>query len=683
MTLPLLLCIFQLIMVLQDIKKKVSKLKEEIERHNYLYYVLDQPEISDAEYDALFDKLVELEEKHPELKTPDSPTQRVGAPPLDKFESVEHAIPMLSLNKVTGEAEFDEFVRRVNDILAGEGGEIDYAVDLKFDGLAIELVYEDGLLQIGSTRGDGVNGENVTANIKTIKSIPLRLPGDNPPKLLEVRGEVIIFKSHFEKLNRKQAEAGQKTFANPRNAAAGSLRQLDSKITASRPLYFFAYSVGRVDAIEFKTQYNTIKYLADIGFRISKYNKLLSTSDDVKNYYDKIGEIRNDLDFDIDGIVIKVNSFDQQEILGNIARSPRWAVAWKFPPQEVTTIVEDIQVQVGRTGILTPVAHLKPVNVGGVTVSRATLHNEDELKAKDIRIGDTVMIRRAGDVIPEVVKVVESKRTGDEKKFQMPKKCPACLSKTVRIEGEAANRCINPSRPAQLVEHITHFASKGGMDIEGLGGKTVQMLTEKNFINDIADLYSIPEHKDEILKLERTGEKWFENLVDALEESKHRPLENIIYALGIRNIGEHLASVIASKFGSIDNLMSQSREQLTEVNEIGPIVADSIVTYFEDERNIKVLEKLRKAGVEFPEEEVSDSGGELSGKTFVLTGSLESFTRSEAKKQIEKQGGRVTSSVSKKTDYVVVGADPGSKYDKATKLGVKILDEDAFKKLIG
>ena len=669
-------------MIPKDIKNKANKLRQEIEHHNYQYYVLDQPEVSDSEYDRLFDELLGLENQYPELVTPDSPTQRVGAPPLAKFVGVRHALPMLSLNKVTTDVEFDDFVRRVTELLAGEGGKVEYAVDLKFDGLAVELVYEKGIFTQGSTRGDGINGEDVTANLRTVKSIPLKLTGKDVPELLEVRGEVIIFRSEFDKLNRKQLESEDKVFANPRNAAAGSLRQLDSKITALRPLTFFAYAIGRCEGKQFVNQYETIKYLAKLGFKISEFNRLVKTPDDVKAYFTEVGDKRDKLDFDIDGIVIKVNDYHQQEILGEIARSPRWAVAWKFPPQQVTTIVEDIQVQVGRTGILTPVAHLKPVQVGGVTVSRATLHNEDELKAKDIRIGDTVLIQRAGDVIPEVVTVIDSKRSGNEKKFVMPAKCPVCNSKTVRIEGEAANRCVNPYCRAQIVERITHFASKGGMDIEGLGGKTVELLVANEFIHDIADLYAIPNHKDEILKLERTGKKWFENLSNALENSKHRPLENIIYALGIRNIGEHLASVIASRFGSMDNLRAQSREQLVEVNEIGPIVADSIAAFFDDKRNIEVLNKLQRYGVIFQEETTSVTEGELTGKTFVLTGTLDSYTRNEAKKQIEMRGGRVTSSVSKNTDFVVVGADPGSKYDKATKLGVTILDENAFSELL-
>jgi len=669
-------------MVPEKIKKQAADLRRQIEYHNYRYYSLDQPEISDAEYDQLFDKLLELEKLHPELVTPDSPTQRVGAKPLEKFESVTHALPMLSLNKVTTAEEFQDFDRRVRQLLAGEGGQIEYVVDLKFDGLAVELVYEKGLLITGSSRGDGTTGENITANLKTVKTIPLRLQGANIPDLLEVRGEVIFFKSQFDTLNKKQLETGDKVFANPRNAAAGSLRQLDSKITAFRPLYFFAYAIGRASDKIFDNHFETMDFLKDLGFRVSEFLKSFENIKEVEKYYDLIAQKRDSLDYDIDGIVIKVNNHHQQDIVGQIARSPRWAVAWKFPPQQVTTILEDIQVQVGRTGILTPVAHLKPVKVGGVVVSRATLHNEDELKAKDIRIGDTVLIQRAGDVIPEVVSVITSKRTGREKPFKMPKFCPVCESDTIRIEGESANRCVNPYCQAQLVESIAHFASKGAMDIDGLGYKTVELLVEKKFIHDIADLYDIPQHKDEILKLERTGKKWFSNLVKALEKSKNRPLENLIFALGIRNIGEHLASVIAHQFGSIDNLRQQTPEQLILVNEIGPIVADSIIAFFNDKRNLEVLNKLKAHGVVFPEETSQSADGRLTGKTFVLTGTLESLSRNEAKKQIEKLGGRVTSTVTRKTDYVVVGTAPGSKYDKALKLGVAILDETAFKKLL-
>ena len=667
-------------MVTEEIKKRAKQLRKQIEYHNYRYYILDKPEITDAEYDKLFDELVELEKRFPELVTLDSPTQRVGAPPLEKFGTVRHALPMLSLNKATTAEEFNDFHRRVSELLANKGGEINYTVEPKFDGLAVELIYKNGLFVTGSTRGDGITGEDVTVNLRTINSIPLRL--NNAPVLLEVRGEVIMFKSQFNKLNENRLRAGEEPFANPRNAAAGSVRQLDSKITASRPLQFFAYGIGTISGMSFNSHFETMMYLKQIGFIVNEHISKLDNIKEVKRYYTRILELRDSLDYDIDGIVIKVDNYHQQHIIGELSRSPRWAIAWKFPPQQVTTVIEDIKVQVGRTGILTPVAHLKPIRVGGVTVSRASLHNEDELKRKDIKIGDMVIIQRAGDVIPEVVKVIKSKRNGTEKSFSMPSACPVCGSKTIRIEGEVAVRCINPYCRAQLVERIFHYASKPAMDIEGLGYKTVEMLVEKGFINDIADLYKIPEHKEEILKMERTGEKWFSNLVRALENSKHPQLENLIYALGIRNVGEHLASVIAKRFGSIDNLKKQSKEQLTRVNEIGPVVAESIIAFFKDKRNIKILNKLMEYGVTFPTSEIATGTGKLSGKNFVLTGTLKGYTRQQATKEIEKYGGRVTSSVSKNTDYVIAGSDPGSKYYKALELGVNILSEEEFKNLL-
>lgn len=671
-------------MIPPDIKSKAAKLKEQIEYHNYRYHVLDSPEISDADYDKLFDELLELERQYPDLVTPDSPSQRVGAPPLDKFRTVRHAVPMLSLNKATTVDEFHDFDKRVHDLLAGEGGQIKYAADLKFDGLAVELIYRGGLLATGSTRGDGLTGEDVTVNLRTIKSIPLKLKDRQPPKLIEVRGEIIMFKSGFEAMNKRRIESGEEPFANPRNAAAGSVRQLDSSITASRPLFFFAYGAGRIAGREFAGHLETMAYLEKAGFRVSPYLKEFKKPEEGREYYDEIGSQRESLDYDIDGIVIKVDNYHQQEILGELSRSPRWAIAWKFPPQQVTTSIEDIKVQVGRTGILTPVAHLKPVQVGGVTVSRASLHNEDELKRKDIKIGDTVLLQRAGDVIPEVVKVIVSRRTGREIDFKMPRFCPVCGAKAVRFEGEAANRCINPLCRAQVVENIYHFTSKAAMDIEGLGYRTVELLIEQGFVKDIADLYDLPHHKEAILKLERTGEKWFSNLVEALERSKNRPLENIIYALGIRNVGEHLASVLANQFGSLENLERQTPESLTAVNEIGPIVAESIVSFFDQKKNLEILIKLKKSGVRFPVQEKSAGlqRSSLSAKTFVLTGSLQGISRAQAKKEIERRGGRVASSVSKKTDFVIVGADPGSKFEKAKQLKIPTLDEAAFKKLL-
>ncbi|MCD6163713.1 MAG: NAD-dependent DNA ligase LigA [candidate division Zixibacteria bacterium] len=668
-----------------EITQKAKRLREQIEHHNYRYYMLDTPEISDAEYDKLFDELIALEQKYPELAALDSPTQRVGAPPLAKFKTVRHTVPMLSLNKVTTEQEFYDFTSRINEILSDKSGRIEFAADLKFDGLAVELVYDNGILITGSTRGDGTTGENITTNLRTISTIPLRLKGDDFPDKLEVRGEVIMFKSSFEKLNKKRLANGKDVFANPRNAAAGSVRQLDSKITASRPLHFFAYGIGEMSGKSITTHYESMLHLKNLGFQVSEYLKLLNTPDDVANYFKSISELRTRLDYDIDGIVIKVNNLSQQQEIGELSRSPRWAIAWKFPPVQATTIIEKIEAQVGRTGILTPVAYLKPVRVGGTTVSRASLHNKNELERKNIGIGDTVLIQRAGDVIPQVVKVMQKgnrvNETGASQIDEIFKKCPACGSSTEKIEGEVAIRCPNPYCSAQLVERISHFASREAMDIDGLGYKTAEMLVKNKLVADIAGLYKMPDYKDEILKLEHTGEKWFANLVAALENSKSRPLENIIYALGIRNVGEHLASVLANTFGSITNLIKQTKDKLTEINEIGPIVADSIIAYFRDERNLEILKKLKKYGVVFPEEKPSSNAGSLNGKTFVLTGTLDKFARSEAKKMIEKIGGRVTSSVSSKTDYVIAGVEPGSKYDKAIKLGIAVLNEAEFEKI--
>jgi DNA ligase (NAD+) len=544
------------------------------------------------------------------------------------------------------------------------------------------LVYEKGLFVTGSTRGDGSVGENITPNLKTLKSIPLRLLGNNIPPLLEVRGEVIMNKSSFNKMNEERRQNNEEEFANPRNAAAGSVRQLDPKVTQKRPLRFFAYGIGRIEGISFVNYLETMKYLYSLGFKISDNLDLCPTSESVERYFEIMSEKRESLDYEIDGVVIKVNSYSQQQILGELSRSPRWAVAWKFPPEQVTTKVLDIIVQVGRTGILTPVANLEPVRVGGVIVSRATLHNEDELKRKDVRVGDIVIVQRAGDVIPEVVQVLTDKRPVNSIPFAMPKTCPACSADTVRAEGEAANRCINPYCPAQLLERIAHFASKGAMDIDGLGYKTIELLIDKGFVKDVADLFDIPSHKKEILELERTGEKWFANLVSALLQAKHRLLRNLIFALGIRNVGEHLAGVLAKQYGSIANLATQTIETLTQTNEVGPIVAESIVSFFYDERTKALLEKLRSVGVEFPTEATNKIDGKLTGKTFVVTGTLANYSRKQTETEIEKRGGKVTSSVSSKTNYVVVGADPGSKYDKAMKLGITILDENEFSKLL-
>ena len=665
------------------IKKRAEELRKQIEYHNHRYYVLDSPEISDAEYDQLFDELVKLETEYPEQRTPDSPTRRVGAPPLDKFPSRKHSIPMLSLNKAMTKEDFLDFDRRMRELIAGEGGQIEYAVEPKYDGLAVELIYENGILVSGSTRGDGITGEEVTANLRTVKTIPLTLHTEKPPKLLEARGEVIIFKSDFEKFNKARERSGEELFANPRNLAAGSLRQLDSRITAQRPLRFIAYGVGIVDGITISKQSETIDLLDSLGFKVSEKRGVFASVDEVEKYYNEILASRDTLEYDIDGIVIKVNSFHQQEIAGELSRSPRWAVAWKFPPVQKTTVVENIEVQVGRTGALTPVAHLKPVSVGGVTVSRATLHNEDEVRRKDVRIGDTVIVQRAGDVIPEVVKVITEKRTGKEKEFKMPDRCPVCGSPVIRAEGESAAKCTSLYCRAQQVERIFHFTSKGGMDIEGLGYKTVEILVEKEIIKDVADLYLLYKKRDLLIGIERMGEKSVQNLVDSIENSKDRELSRIIFALGIFGVGENMANLLASHFGSIDRLRESSIEELQEIEGVGPIVAKSIYKFFGDKNNISIIGRLKNYGIKFPEETTRSKEGIFSGKTFVLTGTLDSYTRAEAKKEIENQGGKVSSSVSKKTDFVLAGADPGSKLEKARKLGVKIIDEIEFKKLIG
>jgi DNA ligase (NAD+) len=665
----------------ERVMQKLQKLREDINRHNYQYYVLDRPEITDAEYDRLFDALTALEKEHPELVTPDSPTQRVGAPPLDAFKTVRHSMPMLSLSKVTSESEFLDFHRRVLELSGESEQRVKYAVEPKFDGLAIELVYEKGLLTLGSTRGDGTVGEDVTINLKTVRSVPLRLRGKAVPDLLEVRGEVIMNKEDFTRLNREREKTGEPIFANPRNAAAGSVRQLDSRITNSRPLTLFAYGIGRIEGKALSNHRDTLLFLRELGFKMSQEVGLCENPDQVKAYYRRTLERRDQLPYEIDGIVIKVNDYELQNRLGEISRSPRWAVAWKFPPQQEQTVVRDIIVSVGRTGALTPVAILEPVRVGGVEVSRATLHNEDEVKKKDVRMGDTVIIQRAGDVIPEVVQVILSRRTGDEKPFTMPDSCPVCGSKVERPDGEAVHRCTGLACPAQIKENLAHFASKGAMDIEGLGYKLLEQMVDKKLIEDQADLYFLT--RDDLMKMDRMGDKLAENLLEAVDRSRKPRLANLIYALGIRNVGTHLAAVLAKHFKSIHNLADQNVEDLTQVHEIGPVGAQSLFTFFHNPKNIAVLRKMEKGGVVFPVEEGETAETSLAGKTFVLTGGLDAFTRDEARQIIEGMGGRISSSVSRKTDFVVVGKDPGSKYDDARRLGISTLTEKEFRELVG
>jgi DNA ligase (NAD+) len=667
------------VMVTEALKKRVEKLREEIEYHNYRYYVLDRPEISDVQYDCLLRELEKLEEQYPELRSTNSPTQRVGAPPLEAFEIVRHSIPMLSLANAFDESEAREFDKRVKKFL-GVSADITYVTEPKLDGLAVELVYERGHFIVGSTRGDGINGENITQNLRTIKTIPLQLiRREIPvPERLEVRGEVIMQLERFKELNRKREEMGESLFANPRNAAAGSVRQLDSKITAERPLEIYCYGLGEVGGRTFKTQWEILQTFPKWGLRTNPHIRRSQNIDEVLEYYHEMNEKRESLPYEIDGIVIKVDRLDLQGRLGEISRSPRWALAFKFQPKQETTKILDIIVQVGRTGALTPVAVMEPVKVGGVEVSRATLHNQDEIDKKDVRIGDTVIIQRAGDVIPEVVQVITSKRKGPEKKFKMPSKCPVCGSEVIREE--AIHRCIGLDCPAQLKGRIKHFASKRAMDIDGLGTKLTDQLVDKGLVKDVADIYYIK--KEDFIALERMADKSAQNIIDAIEKSKTKPLSKFLYALGIRHVGETTAEDLARHFQKLDDFFQLSEEDLMMVEGIGPEVAASFHQFFRDKKNRESIERLKKAGVKVIEPKVKEKG-KLARKTFVFTGTLKAYGRDEVRNLVESLGGMTVSSVSKKIDFVVVGEDPGSKFDKAKELGIKTLTEEEFKKMIG
>ncbi len=666
-------------MASEAIKKRVEKLREEIEYHNYRYYILDQPEISDAQYDRLMRELEKLEKDYPELRSPNSPTQRVGASPLEEFEIVRHTVPMLSLANAFDETEARDFDKRVKKFL-GTSEEVEYVAEPKFDGLAIELVYERGQFVVGSTRGDGVNGENITQNLRTIKTIPLQLIRKEipVPDRLEVRGEAIMQLKKFKELNRKREEIGEPPFANPRNAAAGSVRQLDPKITAERPLETYLYGLGEVRGWTFKTQWEVLKTLPKWGLRTNPHVRKCKGIEEVLDYYREMNEKRETLPYEIDGTVIKVNRFDLQVRLGEIARSPRWALAFKFQPKQETTKILDIRVQVGRTGVLTPVAVMEPVKVGGVEVSRATLHNQDEINKKDVRVGDTVVIQRAGDVIPEVVEVIPSKRTGTEKKFKMPSKCPVCGAEVVKEE--ASHRCIGLDCPAQLKGRIRHFASKRAMDIEGLGVKLIDQLVDTGLVKDVADIYYIK--KEQLIELERMADKSAQNIIDAIEKSKTKPLSKFLYALGIRHVGETTAEDLARHFPRLDDFFDLLEEDLMEVEGIGPEVAASVYQFFRDKKNRESIALLKKAGLKVIEPEAKGKG-KLAGKTFVFTGALKTFERDEARTLVESLGGMTASTVSKKVDFVVVGEDPGSKFDKAKELAVKTLTEEEFKKMVG
>ncbi|HZW21970.1 NAD-dependent DNA ligase LigA [Noviherbaspirillum sp.] len=664
-------------------QERAAWLKAELNRHNHAYYVLDNPTIPDAEYDKMFRELVELEQAHPDLITSDSPTQRVGGKPLPQFEQVRHTVPMLSLNNAFGEEEVTAFDRRVRDGLQTVH-EIDYSAELKFDGLAISLRYENGVLVQAATRGDGTTGENVTANIRTVKAIPLRLHTDAPPAVLEVRGEVLMYKSDFARLNERQREAGQKEFANPRNAAAGSLRQLDSRITAQRALRFFAYGIGVLEGADLPASHSALlDWYASLGLPVCKERAVVKGAPGLLDFFHGIGAKRKQLPYDIDGVVYKVDRVEQQAVLGFVSRAPRFAVAHKFPAEEAMTVVQEIGVQVGRTGAITPVARLVPVFVGGVTVTNATLHNEDEVNRKDIRIGDTVIVRRAGDVIPEVVSYVPELRTESVRKFVMPATCPVCGSPIVRPEEEAIARCSGGwvKCAAQRKGGLLHFVSRRAMDIEGLGEQLIDQLVDRQVITTAADLYRLG--LTSLAELDRMAEKSAQNVLNALEKSKSTTLARFIYALGIRHVGEATAKELARHFGNLDAFLAASEEQLLEVADIGPVVARSITAFLADGLNRELIEQLRAAGIHWPESEpVAEAPKPFAGKTFVLTGTLPNLKRDEAAEKIEAAGGKVAGSVSKKTSYVVAGEEAGSKLEKARELGIPIVDEAGLLRLL-
>ena len=666
----------------QSAQKEIEKLRDEIRYHEHRYYVLNDPEISDAQFDKLMKRLEELEREHPDLVTSDSPTKRVGGEPADEFPKVRHSTQMLSLDNTYNLDELRDFDRRVRELSGRDT--VPYVAELKLDGLSMALTYEDGVLQRGVTRGDGSTGEEVTANVKTIGSVPLKI---DPKKIkaiggarrFEARGEVIMSFKSFQASNEHREAEGEQPFANPRNAAAGTMRQLDPRIVARRQLDLFAYYLmvdGRPALAE---HWKTLDALAEMGFKVNPHRRLCKTLDELLEFIEDWQDKREKLDYEIDGIVVKVNETRLWDELGKTHKAPRWAIAYKYPARQETTVVKDIRAQVGRTGTLTPVADLEPVQVGGVTVSHATLHNMDEIERLGVKIGDTVLVQRAGEVIPQVLKV--TKHASDGREFKMPKKCPVCGGEVHRVEGEVAYRCVNNACPAQLKESLLHFAGRRAMDIDGLGEALVDQLVDQKIVQDAADLYHLKQ--EQLADLERMGEKSAQNLLEEIERSKKADLERVIFAIGIRFVGERTAQFLAEHFGSLDKLAQAPEEELYKVEEVGPKIAQSILEYFGEKRNRDVLEKLRKAGLQWEQKKTHKGEGKLSGKTFVLTGALPHLSRDEATKMIEDAGGRVTSSVSKKTDYVVVGDEPGSKLDKAKSLDVKTIGEAELKKLLG
>lgn len=661
--------------------KELEELKEKIRYHNHRYHVLDDPEISDAEYDRLFKKLVALETAHPQWVSPDSPSQRVGSGPQTAFSQVVHRQPMLSIDNGFNEQDILDFDTRVKRLL-GQKEEIVYLVEPKIDGLAVELVYENGVLLTAATRGDGNMGENITANVKTILAVPLKLMGSRPiPELLEVRGEIYMEIAAFRELNQARAAENQPVFANPRNAAAGSVRQLDPRITAERRLNMFCYGIGELKGAEFQAQKELMFGLQQWGLRINQtaLQECGQVTEVIKHCRDLEAK-RAQLPYEMDGAVIKVNDLNLQARLGAKSRSPRWALAYKFKPSQETTKILKIEVQVGRTGALTPVAHLEPVEIGGVIVKRATLHNQEEIEKKDIREGDTVMVQRAGDVIPEVVKVITAQRTGREKPFQMPTHCPACKAKVEKKPGEVVVRCSNPNCPAQVREALIHFVSKGAMNMDGLGEKIALQLIDKGLVKEPADLFGLK--FDDLMQLDKFAEKSAANLLQAIENSKKTTLAKLIYSLGIRHVGEHIAEILADHFGSWEALSQADETSLQTITAIGPQIAESVTAYFQDPENQQHLKRLLKAGIQFTPSRRPKGTGPLANKTFVLTGTLKSMERSEAKSHIQKTGAKTTSAVSKSTDYLVIGEDPGSKLSKARKLGITVLNENEFMKLL-
>ena len=659
-----------------DVKKKMDELIDLINYHSNKYYNEDTPEISDFEYDNLMKELMKIETEHPELKREDSPSTRVGGKPLDKFNQVTHKIPMLSLSNAYSAQDLKDFDKRVRESV---NKDVEYVVEFKIDGLSVGLTYVDGVFKTGATRGNGVIGEDITQNLKTVKTIPLKI--DDKEEII-VRGEVYISKENFEKINEQQEENGLQLFANPRNLAAGTLRQLDSKLTAKRPLDIFIFNLEYMQNEKFKTHSQSLEYLSNLGFKVSPNFKICKTIEDVIEHIEYWTINRSDLSFEIDGMVIKVNDLEEREQMGYTAKSPRWAIAYKFPAEQKKTKLKDIIVEVGRTGTITPTAILEPVRLAGTVVARATLHNEDYINEKDIRIGDTVLVQKAGDIIPQVVEVIKEDRTGDEIKFNMPEKCPVCYEPTVRLEGEAAVKCINMSCPAQIRRGIIHFASRDAMNIDGLGESIISLLLDNKIIKDVADLYYIK--KEDIVNLERLGEKSATNLINAIEKSKNNDLYRLINGLGIKYIGVKGAKVLAKSFKSLDDIINSSIEELTNLEEFGEVMADSVVEFFNEDKNIVVINKLKEVGVNTLSSNSEDNGlaNIFDKMKIVLTGTLPTLKRNDAKELIEERGGKATSSVSKSTTFVLAGEEAGSKLTKANELGVTVIDEAKFLELL-